>query len=111
MTECERSVSGGVVGAWGRWGGGNPVVSRCSTTGYRSAPLWDEEAGEGERTVLTGLTGLTEWTRVHGRDGRDGWDGLLGDGWLGERACRRTPCAGRAVMLPAVQSLRRDEGI
>ena len=87
------------------------MVSRCSTTGYRSAPLWDEEAGEGERTVLTGLTGLTEWTRVHGRDGRDGWDGLLGDGWLGERACRRTPCAGRAVMLPAVQSLRRDEGI
>ncbi len=84
------------------------MVSRCSTTGYRPAPLWDEEAGEGERTVLTGLTGLTEWTRVHERDG---WDGVLEGGWLGERACRRTPCAGRAVMLPAVQSLRRDEGI
>jgi hypothetical protein len=36
---------GGVANAVGRWGklvvgwGGNPVVSRCSTTGYRPAPL------------------------------------------------------------------------
>jgi hypothetical protein len=78
MTECERSVSGGVVGAWGRWGGGNPVVSRCSTTGYRSAPLWIVVAGEGERTVLTGLTGLTEWTGAHGRERMDGMDGMDG---------------------------------
>ena len=46
------------------------------------------------------------WTGAHGRDGRDGRCGLLGGGWLGERACRRTPCAERAVILPAVQSLR-----
>jgi hypothetical protein len=32
-------------------------------------------------------------------------DGLLGEGLVGW-ACRRTPCAERAVMLPAVQSLR-----
>ncbi len=37
--------SGGVADAVGRWGdllwvgGGNPVVSRCSTTGYKLAPL------------------------------------------------------------------------
>ena len=83
-------------------GGGNPVVLRCSTTVYRPAPLpgcefvgcevpvvslvpssttgyelaslRDEEAGEGERTVLTVLT------RAHGRDGRDGRDGRGRDG-------------------------------
>ncbi len=39
-----------------------------------------------------------------------GWvgEGLWGgEGACGERAGRRTPCAERAVMLPAVQSLRR----
>jgi hypothetical protein len=32
-------------------------------------------------------------------------------GLLGGEAGRRTPCAGRAVMLTAVQSLRLAEGI
>ena len=95
----------GRLGRWGDllWvGGGNPVVSRCATTGYKLAPLpgcefvgcevpvvslvpssttgyelaslRDEEAGEGERTVLTVLT------RAHGPDGRDGRDGRGRDG-------------------------------
>ena len=41
-----------------------------------------------------------------GRIGRIGWIGWIGRGRERRGAFRRTPCAERAVMLPAVQSLR-----
>ncbi len=124
---------GGGAGAAGRWGGvdpvvsrtmkgdggnrlwvggGNPVVSRCSTTGYRPAPLagvrfhlvWfpavslvpsstagyrlsslRDEVGEGSEPC-------GEMSKV---DGMDGWDGTGGLGfWGGLRAAIRW-CRGR----------------
>jgi hypothetical protein len=100
-------------------------------------PLWlnkpgdrsGEEVGSetGGRGGWGGMDGMRDGGKMGrigrigriGRMGRmDGMDGMGRGNWIeevvglvwracGERAGRRTPCAERAVMLPAVQSLRR----
>jgi hypothetical protein len=55
-----------------------------------------------------GVERVACWERVAHAKGRrgEGAKGRRVGGDGGEGACRRTPCAGRAVMLTAVQSLR-----
>jgi hypothetical protein len=125
-----------------RWGDGLwagrviPVVSRCSTTGYKPAPLARCEFVGCEVPVVSLVpSSTTGWGPSSLRDGCSALSGL-GIVWGGHpgrcpglsycaslrlacaerlvgRAGRRAPHAERAVILPAVQSLRRagSEGI